>query len=202
MIWLLGLYRKKKVNLTSSLKGNIVLESMVEGVNLYFTKKHKYTLLYYLFELAESDKEVNNKELAFIFRLGKSIGLSEKELNSITAVYFSSYIPYPDAEFIDHKKRTKTKRSSQQRSNHNHKKQRTKQQQFRSQSKLDNSLAIFNLKKSASNQEIKQAYRKAVKKHHPDRVAHLGEDHVVKATAFFKRITLAYEYLQKVKGIK
>ncbi len=193
LIWLLKLYKKNGINLVPELrKGNLVLETVTEGINIYFSKQHKLTLIYYLFELAESDKEISNQELDFIYRLAKSIGLSKQELNSITSLYFSTYIPYPEVGF----KRT-TKRTHQS----SERKGKT-QNKYRSHSKLENALSIFNLKEDATNQEIKSAYRQAVKIYHPDLVAHLGEEHVLKATAFFKRVTVAYDYLQECKGIK
>jgi DnaJ-domain-containing protein 1 len=193
LIWLLRLYKKNGINLVPELrKGNLVLETVVEGINIYFSKQHKLTLIYYLFELAESDEAISNQELDFIFRLSKSIGLSKPELNSITSLYFSSYIPYPEAGF----KRT-------EKSRHQSKgKKGNSQKKYQNHSKLENALSIFNLKQNATNKEIKSAYRQAVKTYHPDLVAHLGDEHVLKATAFFKRITVAYDYLQQVKGIK
>lgn len=191
LIWLLGMYKKNNITLSSELEGNLVLKYLILGANIYFTTQHKYTLLYYLFELAESDKEIENQELNFIFSLGQRIGLSKQDLNTITSLYFSSYIPYPDTgEAKSRSSKTQSKRRRVHTKN-----------TFRSQSKLENALSTFNLNKDASNQEIKLAYRKAVKKYHPDKVAHLGEEHVIKATTFFKRITVAYEYLQEVKGI-
>jgi DnaJ like chaperone protein len=192
LIWLLGMYKKNNINLSYELKDNLVLKSLIKGANIYFTTQHKYTLIYYLFELAGSEREIGNQELDFIYRLAKSIGLSKQELNSITSLYFSTYIPYPEAGFT---KSTKSKHQSKE------KKSYTKNK-YQSHTRLENSLSIFNLQKDATNQEIKSAYRQAVKKYHPDRVAHLGEEHVLKATTFFKRITVAYNYLHDSKGIK
>lgn len=191
LIWLLGLYKKNNINLRPNLQGNETLRSLIKGINVYFTPQHKYTLLYYLFELAESDNDIENLELNFIFGLGQKIGLSKKELNSITSLYFSTYIPYPETEFSKGKKKKTKEKQSRTRS----------KSKYVSQSKLENSLSIFNLKKTATNDEIKKAYKKMVKLHHPDRVAHLGEEHVLKATELFKRINVAYEYLEDARGI-
>ncbi len=190
LIWLLGMYKKNNVNLMHKLKGNLILEAVISGINLHFSIQHKNTLIYYLFELAESDREISNKELKFIFRLATSISLSKSEINTITSLYFSSYIPFPDVKF------KKAKKSSKK--SYKKKKARTV---YVSKSKLENALEIFNLTKNASNKEIKEAYKKLVRKHHPDRVNHLGEEHVLKATEIFKKINVAYDYLSQVKGI-
>jgi len=189
LIWLLGLYKKNEIDLVSRLEGNLVLETVVEGINHYFSEQHKYSLIYYLFELAEADKEISNKELGFIYRLANSISLSKSEINSITSLYFSSYIPYPNIKFKKKKRKERAKEES------------SRGNKYVSHSKLENALSIFNLPKSATKDEIKSAYKKLVKKHHPDRVNHLGREHVLKATEIFKKINVAYDYLEKVKGI-
>ena len=187
LIWLLGLYKKNEIDLVSRLEGNIVLETVVEGINHYFSEQHKYSLIYYLFELAEADKEISNKELGFIFRLANSISLSRSEINSITSLYFSTYIPYPNVGFKKGKKKAKKRKEKLENKYVNH-------------SKLENALSIFNLNREATTQEIKSAYKKMVKKHHPDRVAYLGEEHVLKATEIFKKINVAYDYLEEERG--
>jgi len=40
----------------------------------------------------------------------------------------------------------------------------------------DDPYAVLEVDRKASNEEIKKAYRKLVTMHHPDKVAHLGED--------------------------
>ena len=60
---------------------------------------------------------------------------------------------------------------------------------------------ILEVDKNASNDEIKKAYRKMVKKHHPDKVRHLGEEHVQGAEEKFRKIQKAYEQIQKERGL-
>lgn len=60
---------------------------------------------------------------------------------------------------------------------------------------------ILGLDKNATNDEIKKAYRKLVKKYHPDRVAHLGEEHQKGAEEKFKEVQKAYEQIQKERNI-
>ena len=47
-----------------------------------------------------------------------------------------------------------------------------------------------------TNDEIKKAYRKMAKKHHPDKIQHLGDTHAKAAEEKFKTIKDAYEQLQ------
>ncbi|MBP9600624.1 MAG: TerB family tellurite resistance protein [Lutibacter sp.] len=55
---------------------------------------------------------------------------------------------------------------------------------------------ILEIDKSATNDELKAAYRKMVKKYHPDKLQHLGEEHVKGAEEKFKQVQKAYEQIQ------
>ncbi|TYB69504.1 DnaJ domain-containing protein [Bizionia saleffrena] len=65
----------------------------------------------------------------------------------------------------------------------------------------DNAYKILEITKAASADEIKQAYRRKVKKYHPDKVEHLGEEHKKGAEAKFKEVQKAYEQIQKERGL-
>ncbi len=54
---------------------------------------------------------------------------------------------------------------------------------------------------SASNDEIKKAYRSMAMKFHPDKVANLGEDIKKSATEKFRAVNEAYEHLKKLRNI-
>ncbi|MGV8945906.1 MAG: TerB family tellurite resistance protein [Lutibacter sp.] len=60
---------------------------------------------------------------------------------------------------------------------------------------------ILEIDKSATNDEIKLAYRKMAKKYHPDKLQHLGEEHVKGAEEKFKQVSKAYEQIQKERGL-
>lgn len=57
------------------------------------------------------------------------------------------------------------------------------------------------IESSATNDEIKKAYRTMAKKFHPDLVNELGEDVKKSATEKFRSINEAYENLKKQRGI-
>jgi DnaJ like chaperone protein len=62
---------------------------------------------------------------------------------------------------------------------------------------VDSAYRILEIDKSATINEIKKAYRKMAKKYHPDKLQHLGEEHVKGAEEKFQRVQKAYEQLQK-----
>lgn len=59
---------------------------------------------------------------------------------------------------------------------------------------------ILEIEESASDEEVKKAYRRMAAKFHPDRVSSLGEPHVKAAEEKFKSIQEAYEKIKKTRG--
>lgn len=55
---------------------------------------------------------------------------------------------------------------------------------------------------SASDEEIKSAYRKMAMKYHPDKLAGLGDDVKKAGEEKFRAVKDAYDYLKKTRGIK
>ena len=60
---------------------------------------------------------------------------------------------------------------------------------------------ILEIDKLATNDEVKKAHRRLVKKHHPDKLQHLGKEHVKGAEEKFRKIQEAYEKIQKERGM-
>jgi DnaJ like chaperone protein len=53
--------------------------------------------------------------------------------------------------------------------------------------------SVLGIARTASSEEIKQAYRKLASKYHPDKVSHMGEDFRDLAEKRFKEIQSAYQ---------
>ena len=60
---------------------------------------------------------------------------------------------------------------------------------------------ILEIAPSATDEEIKKAYRKMAVKFHPDKVSHLGEEIQKDAKEKFQKVQAAYEAIKKKKGI-
>jgi DnaJ like chaperone protein len=61
---------------------------------------------------------------------------------------------------------------------------------------------VLEITSSATDDEVKKAYREMAKKHHPDKVANLGEDVKKAATEKFQKISAAYEEIKRQRGMK
>ena len=67
---------------------------------------------------------------------------------------------------------------------------------------LDQAYKVLEIDASATNDEVRAAYRKLALKHHPDRVATLGEDIRKAAEEKFQQINNAKERIYKARGLK
>lgn len=118
--------------------------------------------------------------LHFLFGIAKSDGLvSQAEINTIKRISVYLYISNRDFESI--------------------------KAMFHSVSSSKttsiNAYKILEITKSATDAEVKKAYRKLVKKHHPDKLRHLGEEYQKGAEEKFRQIQKAYEQIQKERGM-
>lgn len=66
----------------------------------------------------------------------------------------------------------------------------------------DSSYKILEIDSSASDGDVKRAYRRMARKYHPDTVNHLGEDFRKTANDKFRKVNEAYEAIKKERGIK
>ena len=65
----------------------------------------------------------------------------------------------------------------------------------------DSAYEILEISRSATDAEIKKAYRDMVKKYHPDKLQHLDEAHRKGGEEKFKKVQEAYEQIQKERGM-
>ena len=64
----------------------------------------------------------------------------------------------------------------------------------------DSAYKILEIERTATNAEIKTAYRTMVKKYHPDKLQHMDEAYQKGAQEKFTKVQEAYEQLQKERG--
>lgn len=65
----------------------------------------------------------------------------------------------------------------------------------------DSSYKILEIERSATDEEVKKAFRKMAMKYHPDKVSHLGEDYKKAADEKFKKVNEAYERIKKERNM-
>ena len=65
----------------------------------------------------------------------------------------------------------------------------------------DGAYKILEIEKSATDAEVKQAYRSMAKKYHPDKLQHMDEAYRHGAQDKFRKVQEAYEKIQRERGI-
>lgn len=66
---------------------------------------------------------------------------------------------------------------------------------------IDSAYRILGVSRTATDEELKKAYRKMAMENHPDKLGHLGEDIRKAAEEKFTQINMAYEKIKKQRGI-
>jgi len=66
----------------------------------------------------------------------------------------------------------------------------------------DSAYKILEIDPTASDEEVKKAYRRMAMKYHPDKVGHLGEDFKKVAQEKFRKVKEAYDTIRTQRGIK
>ena len=61
---------------------------------------------------------------------------------------------------------------------------------------------ILEIDPSATDEEVKKAYRRMAVKYHPDKVSYLGEEYQKSAKEKFQKIQEAYDQIRKERGMK
>lgn len=180
----------------------------LEEISWQLSSSYKSQLVYYMFELAGADETIDKQEINELFKIAQAIGVSRKEINRISALYISGYIPYPEKPKSSSKSRSRRNSSSDDRkygTRHRYTKKKkktassTRRRARPSSYKLKISFQVLGLTLHASVAQIKAAYRRLAKANHPDQFISLGQLHVKKATEKMARINRAYEYIQSVK---
>ncbi len=65
----------------------------------------------------------------------------------------------------------------------------------------DSAYKILEVEPTASDEELKKAYRRMAVKYHPDKVSHLGTEMQKSANEKFQKVNAAYEEIKKQRGI-
>lgn len=113
-------------------------------------------LLHFLFGIAQSDKQVSDKELKLIEFISSEMGITENDLKSIKAMFIQ------DTGYA---------------------------------------YKILEIETTATDEEIKKAYRRMAMKYHPDKLATMGEEFQQAAQEKFRKVNEAYQKIKKERNI-
>lgn len=129
-------------------------------------------LIQFLFGLAASDGEFGPEEIHTIDQIASWCGISEIDYQSLKSMYMGgNYRSSSSSAYTT------------------------------SYQNLDLDYKVLEINNTATDEEVKKAYRNMAKKHHPDKVNHLGEEMRKAAEEKFARLNQAYERIRKSRGM-
>jgi DnaJ like chaperone protein len=67
---------------------------------------------------------------------------------------------------------------------------------------VDSDYKVLGIEATATDEEVKKAYRKMAIKFHPDKVAQMGEEYQKGAKEKFQKIQESYDAIKKRRGFK
>lgn len=156
-------------SLLFSLRYPIRTKTITDWMKMYLTNEgSRSQIVYFLAGLALINGKMNSHELAFLKQINQDLELPPENLTKIIAIY---------AAYARHKKENLNKNQQKDSEVYAH--------------------DILGVSKNASIEEIKKAYRKLVKIHHPDNFARGTESQQKMAAEKFVEIQNAYESLME-----
>lgn len=144
--------------LREALKREVSVHEVCAQVRQHMPHPMRLQLMHYLIGLAHADGQVDRAELEMLRRIAHGLGISDKDLGSLSAMFRAAD---PSAAY-----------------------------------------AVLEIPRTATDEEVKKAYRRMAMKYHPDKVAQLGEEVQKAANEKFKKVQQAYEAIQKERGMK
>ena len=150
------------------------IASVAQQFKQHASIHEKLTMLQFLFGLAAIDGEVAPAEMEIIRFISKEMGISDHDFESLKAMFFGWQSNY-NREYSSNK--------------------------YHPSSNIENDYLILEIDPSASDEEVKKAYRKQAMKHHPDKLNHLGDDIRKAAEERFAKLNDSYERIKKTRGI-
>jgi len=137
----------------------------------------KLMMLQFLFGLAATDGTVHPAELETIRFISQGMGISNHDFESLKAMFFGWQGNYERGSYSS---------SSRYKS---------------SSFTIENDYKVLEIESTATDEEVKKAYRKQAMKHHPDKVNHLGDEIRKAAEERFAKLNEAYERIKKSRGM-
>lgn len=171
-----------RVRALQILKGMLQQEIDVEGiarqVSMQMDIHQRLELLYLLLSIAFADNELDPTEDDMLRHIAHGLGISMLDYESQRATFFSNGYGQQSGGYGQ----TDDGQESTIRNN-------------------DWAYTVLEIQPTATNEEVKKAYRTMAMKYHPDRVNTLGEDMVKLANEKFEKVNKAYSVIKQERGL-
>ncbi len=161
--------------LTKDFDIQVICEDLAARCSIH----EKLLIVQFLFGLATSDGNVSQKEMQMIQQIAMWMGMRQADFEALKAMLFNGFYS----------------------GRYQHQQQYNQQTSPRYTYNIANDYKALEISSSATDDEVKKAYRKQAMKHHPDKVNHLGDDIRKAAEEKFSLLNESYDRIKKSRGM-
>ena len=155
-----------------------------QDLNHHASVNEKLLIINFLFGFSTADGDMRAEEVSAIWEITQMLGIGRATFEAIK----SMHTQYQYGGYTGQQQYQEEGYSSSSRT-------------YTSRDELENAYKILEVSPDATDEEVKKAYRAAAKKHHPDKVQHLGEDVRKAAEEKFAKVNEAYDKIKKARGM-
>jgi len=171
------------------LDSDIDINAVCNDLRQHATIYEKLIILQFLFGFSHADGSMNEQEIAAIKHISDLCGIDRSNYEAVKSMFFGRYRyagSYNAGDYGGYGGGYGGGSSTGS---------------YSTRTASDSDYRILEISPDATDEEVKKAYRAAAKKHHPDKVSHLGEDVRKAAEEKFAQVNEAYERIKKARRI-
>jgi DnaJ like chaperone protein len=151
---------------------NIPVDQVCQQIKVNTDYNTRYHMVDFLFGLGGADGEYQQSELTMLHLIGRYLGISQSDLTSI----YERHVGYSNTGSSSSSRNSGSSRTS---------------------SYGKDPYRVLGIDSTATDDEVKRAYRRMAMKYHPDRVAGMGEEMQRNAAEQMKEINEAYDVIKQ-----
>lgn len=171
------------------LNSDINIQAVCKDIKTHATIYEKLIILQFLFGFSNADGLMNQDEVNAIQYISDLCGISRSNYEAIKSMFTNRY----SNQYGGY--------SGGYGNYGGYGGQYDNSNNYTTRVASDDDYKILEVSPKATDDEVKKAYRAAAKKHHPDKVSHLGEDVRKAAEKKFAQVNEAYERIKKARGM-
>lgn len=174
------------------LNSEIDINAVCKDINKHASINEKLVILHFLFGFSNADGEMRTEEVNAIWEISQLLGITRTTFEAVKSMFTGGNFGYGGYNYGGYGQGGYSQGGYTGGSSSG---------SYTSKATLENDYKILEVSPDATDDEVKKAYRAAAKKHHPDKVSHLGEDVRKAAEEKFAKVNEAYERIKKSRGM-